>query len=130
MDSIEDIIQVETKRTVRRIYEEFVEELIENSTIIEVETINYDSILQGVKHIRENGFDREEINLLSSSLQTVMQFRNCIQINEFDFYSTVPDNTVILFDEDTVRPSPPELIKPGIIVQPEGIVTLKSNSQT
>lgn len=107
---------------IQSVYQDFVEEVIEESEVIEVDEINPESLRTAFSHLDENGFRYQEAYIVIN--ESEYERIHGVPVEE---YKILPENTAIIIHKDAIAPSPPEMIKPGVIVYSKGIVTIKED---
>lgn len=108
------------KDVLESIHREFVEEIIEKSEKIPVEEINPESFRTAFRHLDWGGFPYKETVIVT--YKSEYQEVHDIPVYEYDI---IPEGTAIVMHPDSVAPAPPEMVKPGVIAYPDGIVTLQ-----
>lgn len=105
------------------VYQDFVEEVIEESEVIEVDEINPDSLRTAFWHLDGNAFRYQEAFIFTKDLE--YEEVHGVPVKKAN---NIPSDTVIVLHPKAIAPSPPEVMKPAIIVHPEAIVTIKEKS--
>lgn len=105
-----------------KVYRDFVEEVIEASTVIETDEIDPEAFRDAFYELDNHGFDFSEAVIIIN--ESEYEQIHGVPVKE---YKILPENTAIIIHPNSIDPSPPEIVKPGIIVYPGGIVTLKKD---
>jgi hypothetical protein len=111
------------KKARRQMHQDFVDDVIEDSEVIEVDKINPDSLRTAFWHLDGNAFRYEEAFIFTKDL--AYEQVHGVPVKKAN---NIPDDTAIVLHPKAIAPSPPEVMKPAIIIHPEAIVTIKEKS--